>query len=223
MRIAALVFAALSLAPPAIAQDWGIGAGTGGFLFGDLVRIRSEVETELEELESEQVLSAATRAGGQIHLARFLGERWSIRADATFVRSPLSLETESDGDGGLVLEAGDLDVTTVSLAAAFRFNGGGNLRPLIFAGPVWASYKIRPDEATGAPPIFRGSRQEWGGVLGAGLEWWISDRFAIRAEISDIVTTSPFRKEDFASVSPGDLEINETHNIHTVAGVMWRF
>ncbi|HEU5163856.1 MAG TPA: outer membrane beta-barrel protein [Thermoanaerobaculia bacterium] len=222
MRRHALLFLLPLLAVPLAAGDWGIGAGSGAFLFGDFARFRSTVGTELSTVETEEVLAASTRPGLQIHLERFAGARWSIRSDATIVRAPLSVGASGDEDG-VSLDIGDLDVLTVSLAAAFRFNRDGRLRPFLYAGPVWAQFAIREDEETGVRPIFDDSRDELGAVAGAGLEWWVSERFAIRGEISDIVTPSPFEESDFEGIEGQHVEIPDAHNIHTVVGVTWRF
>jgi hypothetical protein len=53
------------------------------------------------------------------------------------------------------------------------------------------------------------------------VAWWVSDRFAVEGNISDIVTSSPFDREDFPDV-PG-FDIPRPHNVHTTVGVRWRF
>jgi opacity protein-like surface antigen len=207
---------------PVTAADWGIGAGSGAFLYGDFARFQSTVGTELSTVPVEEVLAADTRPGLQIHLERFVGERWSIRSDATFARSPIAIRASDDEDA-VALDVGELDVLTISLAAAFRFNRGGRVRPYLYAGPVWAQFAVRENDETGVPPIFRESRTEIGAVGGAGVEWWVSDRFAIRGEISDIVTPSPFEESDFRGIEGQHVEIPDAHNIHTLVGVTWRF
>ena len=225
MRSVVLLLAALFLAPaPARGQgSWTLAGGSGAFVFGDFVEIHTTIENELDRLKVEETLSASTRAGLQVQIGRWLDERWSIRADGTFVRAPFTVQTASNEESGVALEAGEIDVVTVALAAAFRFNRGGRLRPYLFAGPAWTSYTIDRTEETGAPPVFTGSRSELGGVAGAGLEWWWSDRFAVRGEISDTLTPSPFEREDFPAVNEHELEISDVHHIHTVVGALYRF
>jgi hypothetical protein len=58
-------------------------------------------------------------------------------------------------------------------------------------------------------------------MAGAGLAWWTSDRFAIEANISDIVTSSPFSRDDFPDV-PG-FHIPRPHNVHTTVGGRWKW
>ena len=225
MRFALLLLAALCAAPTAARAQgsWTIGAGSGAFVFGDFVEIHTTVSNELDRLEIEETLSAATRAGLHVQIGRWIDERWSIRADGTFVRAPFTVETASNDDSGVSLEVGEIDVVTVALAAALRFNRGGALRPSVFAGPAWTSYSIDRNEQTGAPPVFTGSRSELGGVAGAGLEWWLSDRFAVQGEISDTLTPSPFEREDFPAVNEGELNITDIHHVHTIIGVLYRF
>lgn len=222
MRALPLLLLLAAIAPPAAAADWGFGAGSGAFLFGDLVRFESTVGTEQSTIETAEELAAATRPGLQVHVERFLGERWSIRSDATLVRAPLTVRAPG-GDDGVSLDVGDLDVVTVSLAATIRLNRQGRLRPFLYAGPVWARFAMRDEEETGVEPIFEETREEIGGVAGAGVEWWISERFAVRGEISDIVTPSPFRESDFRGIEGQRIEIEDAHNIHTVVGLTWRF
>lgn len=225
MRSAFLLIVAFLLAPVAARGEgaWTIAAGSGAFVFGDFVEIHTTVENELDRLEIEETLSARTRAGLQVQIARWIDERWSIRADGTFVRAPFSVETASNEERGVALEVGEIDVVTIALAAAFRFSRGGRLRPYVFAGPAWTRYKIDPNEETGSPPVFSEPRSELGGVAGAGVEWWLSDRFALRGEISDTLTPSPFEREDFPGVNENELEIPDLHHIHTVVGALYRF
>jgi hypothetical protein len=54
------------------------------------------------------------------------------------------------------------------------------------------------------------------------VAWWLSDRFAVEGKVSDTVTASPFRRSDFGSTF-GGVKIPETHNVHSTAGIRYRF
>ena len=53
--------------------------------------------------------------------------------------------------------------------------------------------------------------------------WWLSNRFAVEGEVDDIVTASPFRRSDFPALNFGGVKIPKTHNVHTTAGIRYRF
>lgn len=207
---------------PLGAQDWSVSAGTGPFIYGDFARRTFRLATEDGSAEHTLVLSAATRAGLAVDLERSLGERWAIRAAGTFTRSPLTVKGEDDEDG-VELDNADVDIGTTALPVVFRVNPRGALRFHLFAGPALTTYHIsRKAPAVAGVPVFRGTRNEWGGVAGAGLDWNVSNRFAIEGQVEGIMSKPPFRREDLAGTG-GRLEIPNTKHLHTTLGVRYRF
>lgn len=217
----ALLFSALT-AFPIYAQEWSVGVRTGAFVFGDFVERRLRAGNEEPGEVHLVVLSAATRPGLAVDLERALSDRWAVRAQGTFTRSPLSIQGDDDNDDGFELDAGELDVATFAVPIVFRINTGGSFRFHLMAGPAYAAYRIEaPENAPNTVPVFEGTRSAWGAMAGAGVAWMLSDRFAVEGAISDVVTSSPFDREDFADV-PG-IDILRPHNVHTTVGLRWRF
>ena len=218
-----LTMAALLLATlPLSAQSWSIGAGTGAFVFGDFAerKMRGPGSPDQPSVTVTSKLTAATRAGLAVDIQRELADRWAIRAEAAFTRSPLSIE--DSGGPQFSVSAGDLDVTTFMTPLVFRINRNGALRFHILFGPAYAVYRPSGTEnADASIQVFEGSRSEWGGAAGFGAAWHLSDRFAVEGEITDIVTASPFHRDDFPD-TPG-LKIPKPHNVHTKVGVRYRF
>jgi opacity protein-like surface antigen len=229
MKAAVLLLILTSLlARPIPAADWTFGLGGGAFFWGDFVERHATISNEFETIEQVTTLSAATRPGVALSLDRSLSERLAFRFEGKASRSPLAIKSgssSSDPNGESVsLRIGDMNVYTMALAAKWRFNRGGALRPYLFAGPAWAIYQVERNEESGAIPIFEGSRGRLGLLGGAGLEWWLSRRMAVRGEVSDVYTESPIELEDFGAPVPRErLEINRPHNIHTTLGLAWRF
>lgn len=216
----ALLFSALA-APSLLAQDWSVGVRTGAFVFGDFVERRLRVaNTEPGEVQTT-TLSAGTRAGLAVDLERSLGERWAVRAEGTFTRAPLAVKGEDD-EGGFELDAGEIDVTTLAVPIVYRINRGGALRFHVMAGPAYAAYHMTGRaNAPNSVPLFRGTRAEWGLLAGLGMVWRWTDRIGVEGAITDTVTSSPFRRDDFPDV-PG-IDIKKPHNVHTTVGIRWRF
>jgi len=217
LTMAAVLLAALPLS----AQSWSIGAGTGAFVFGDFVerKFRGPGSPDQPSQTVTNTLTAATRAGLAVDIQHELADRWAIRVEGAFTRAPLRIE---DSGGGQSVSAGDLDVTTFMVPLVFRINRNGALRFHVLFGPAYAVY--RPSGTPNADAsirVFEGSRSEWGGAAGFGAAWHLSDRFALEGEITDIVTASPFHREDFPN-TPG-LNIPKPHNVHTKVGVRYRF
>ena len=217
VTIAALLLAS---ALPLAAQDWSLGVGTGAFVFGDfLERSLRPVNNEGPEEPQTLTLSAATRPGLSVDIERSFSERWAIRLEGTFTRAPLAVK-ESD-DEGVSIDAGELDVATFMLPIVFRINRGGALRFHLFGGPAHAIYRFSGTTNSSGIAVLDTTRSEWGAAAGFGAAWHLSDRFAIEGAISDIVTTSPFDRDDFADV-PG-IDVPKPHNIHTTVGLRWNF
>lgn len=214
--------ALLLAAAPLFAQNWSIGVGTGAFVFGDFVerRQRGPGSPDQPSVVTTLTLSAATRAGLSVDLERSLSDRWAIRAEGAFSRAPLSVKDEDDDE--FSLKAGELDVTTLMVPIVFRINPRGSLRFHILFGPAFAIYRpVGRPNSDATIRVFSGSRSEWGGAAGAGLAWQWSDRFAVEGQIVDIVTTSPFDREDFSGIS--GVTIPKPHNVHTTVGARYRF
>lgn len=205
------------------AQDWGVGFSSGPFVFGDFAERSSRiVDGTGNSVDVTSSLSAATRAGGMGHVERFFNDRFSMRLDATFTHAPLAISTEAGDNDPVSLEVGEMDVVTVALTGALRFNRGGRLRPFVLAGPAYVVYNVEADEDAGAIPLFTGSRNRFAVVAGLGVEWWWSDRFAIRAEASDTYSEPPLEKSDFGP-SGERIEIERPHHVHTTLGFTYRF
>lgn len=208
---------ALLFALPLSAQEWSVGVGTGPFVFGDFVTRTFRIGNEVAGGTVESTLTAATRAGLRVDLERQLTGRWSLRAEGTFVRAPLSV-----GEDSVELDAGEIDVTTISLPLVFHINRGGTFRFHIFGGPAYGIYRIeRQTNAPGTLAIFNGTRAEWGLEAGGGVTWMLSDQFALEGMIADTVTGSPFREEDLTSSR--NVSIERPHNVHTTIGLRYRF
>lgn len=209
------------------AAEWSATVGTGPFVFGNLAERTSTVTNGEQTTKVESSLSAATRAGITGELERRFNERLSARLAATFTRSPLSVKTDSSNDDpdsdGVSLNVGDLNVTTFAALLAFRFNRGGSLRPFLAAGPAYALYNMEDSDDEGVEPLFTGTRGRWGVTAAAGVEWWLSDRFAVRAELSDVYTETPLEEGDLSRPRNGSLEIKDPHNVHTTIGATYRF
>ncbi|HEX7151489.1 MAG TPA: outer membrane beta-barrel protein [Thermoanaerobaculia bacterium] len=216
--LCAVAFSALPLA----AQDWSISAGSGPFVFGDFME-RSLALGPPEgpgAVRSTVTLTAGTRAGLIADIERSFADRWAVRLEGTFTRAPLTL---GDSDDGFELEAGDLDVMTFALPLVFRINPEGTFRFYLKGGPANAIYEVERSP-NAARPIFDGTRNRWGVTAGAGVGWHFSEQFVIEGQISDVVTSSPFERGDFAGGEDDEsLDIPRPHNIHTSVGVRWRF
>ncbi|HEX8171880.1 MAG TPA: outer membrane beta-barrel protein [Thermoanaerobaculia bacterium] len=219
--VAAALLTALAL--PAAAQNWSLGARTGAFVFGDFIerKLRQPGVPPSGGAVTTSTLSAKTRPGLSVDLERVLGSRWAFRAEGTFTHAPLAIKSEGSSSG-TELEAGDLDVTTLAVPIVFRINRNGAFRFHLLAGPAYAMYRINGRAPAGAPVnVSDETRSEWGAMAGLGLGWQLSNRFALEGEISDTVTTSPFR-EDVPDDIPG-FKVPTPHNVHTTVGIRYRF
>ena len=209
---------------PLQAQKWSFGASTGAFVFGDFLERRLRAVGGGPAGDQTLVLSAATRPGLSLDIERRLADRWAIRLEGTFARAPLTIDQRGvgDDDDGAELDAGELDVTTWMLPLVFRINPNGTFRFHILGGPALAVYRAdAPENSQGVDPAFADTSLEWGLAAGGGVSWWVSDRFAIEGNITDVVTTSPIDREDLPDV-PG-IDIPRPHNVHTTVGVRWKF
>ncbi|MEO8382851.1 MAG: outer membrane beta-barrel protein [Acidobacteriota bacterium] len=221
MKTWTLAAALFAIALPLSAQNWSIGVGSGAFIFDDFVERRMRAAAGGEPSDSTTlVLTAKTRAGFSADLQRELSPRWAFRLEGTFTSAPLAVG-EQGSDDSVAIQAGDMDVTTFTVPLVFRINPRGALRFHLMAGPAYAIYRIQGTaNLSGIVPIDE-TRSRVGVIAGAGAAWWLSDRFALEANASDIATASPFEREDFPDV-PG-FKIPRPHNVHTTLGARWRF
>ena len=211
----------LFLASSSFADGWSLGVGTGPFVFGEFAERSSTIVTETGSLTSHTKLSAATRPGGTADVEHSIGKgRFAVRLEASWTRAPMRIK--GSGGSGVSFEAGHASIATVAMPIVFTLNPRGTFRFRLGAGPAYAFYKMTARQAGGVSlPLFEGTRGRWGGIAGGGVEWWLSDRFAVEADANDIVTTSPFRRSDFGT-SFGGLKIPKTHNVHTTVGIRYR-
>lgn len=211
----------LAAALPATAQKWSIGVHSGPFVFGDFVERRLRPGTGQGPTGTViMTLSAATRPGLAVDLERELAPRWALRLEGAFTRAPLAVKEEGTDDE-FTFDAGEADVATFVLPLVFRINPRGSFRFHLMGGPAYAVYRIsgRPN-ASGITPLDV-TRTEWGLGAGGGVAWYASEHFAVEGNLADIVTSSPFDREDFP---PGTgWSIPRPHNVHTTVGVRWRF
>jgi hypothetical protein len=221
MRKTLPFLAALLLVPAASAQNWSLGVGTGPFVFGRFVERTSTIGTEQGSTTTTSRLSAATRPGIEADIERDFGRWLGLRLGASWTYAPLRIKA-SGGGGGVTTEAGHIGVTTIVLPLVVNLNRG-SFRFHLMGGPAYALYhgNARGSGGTGFP-IFSGTRGRAGGMAGGGVAWWWSNRFGVEGEISDIVTSSPFRVEDIASTGKG-VKILRPQNVHTTVGIRYRF
>ena len=198
---------------PAGAQPWSLGVGTGAFKFGDfaLRTIRAGNEGGGGPVTRTR-LTAATRPGLTVDFQRDFNDRFALRLQGTFTESPLTVRPQSGR--GVILDAGDVDVTTLSLPLLIHLNPHGRFKVHIQGGPAYAIYHLNQ-------PALETTRGRFGAMAGAGVVWWWSSRFAVEGEIIDIVTSSPLRESDL--VGAGTLRIPRPQNEHATLGIRWKF
>ena len=195
---------------------------SGPFVFGELLERRFRIFTgEPPDVFVSHHLSAGTRAGLAVDVERRLTDRWSIRLEGTFVNAPLTLDVDDDPRDVNELNDAEINVTTFMLPVIFHINRNGSFRFHVMAGPAVAFYEGSAPAGTEGGGLFEERQSEIGGAFGGGVAWWISDRFAVEGNLTDIITTSPFDREDFSTASR--VEIPNPHNVHTTVGVRWRF
>ena len=218
LTIAALAFA---VTLPAAAQNESIGIHTGAFVFGDFVerRLRPVGGTGAED-PITLTLSAETRPGLSVDFERSFADRWAVRLEGTYTRSDMKIK-QNGTDQGVTFDAGEVTVTSFSLPIVFRINPKGTFRFHLMAGPAYVMYKFEAEAHQPTLSIPGSTRNEWGAIAGGGVAWWISDRFAVEGNVTDIVTSSPFEEVDNTD-TPG-VDAKRPHNVHTTIGVRFRF
>jgi hypothetical protein len=215
-----LLAIALLTAVPVSAQNWSLGLGAGPFVFGDFVRQTLRPIGGTVGNPTTIKLSAKTRPGASIDIERDIAGWLAIRLEGAFTHSKLAVRTSNAG--GVTLDAGTIDVTTVMAPLVLRFNQRGTFRFHVMGGPAYAMYDIHrtntPAQSNGA---FEGTRSQWGGAAGGGVGWWFSNRFAVEGQITDIITSSPFHRSEIGDSET--LKIPKPQNVHTTVGIRVRF
>jgi outer membrane protein with beta-barrel domain len=221
MRTALVGFALLA-ASAAHAENWSLGAGVGPFIFGHFVERTISLSNGTGSATTKSVLSAETRAGLSGNIEYDFNKRLAARLEVSWIESPLRIKSTS-GDQGTSIDAGHMNMTTFVVPLVFRINPNGALRFDILGGPAYALYNVQRDTTPSSPlPFFEGTRGQWGGAGAVGVEWWWSRRFAVEWQAEYIVTSSPFRIEDFGSSAKG-IHIPKPRNGHTTIGIRYRF
>jgi hypothetical protein len=203
--------------PAARSESWTFGVATGPFVFGHFVERTVAINTETGMATTKSRISAATRLGAAVDVERDLNDRFAIRAEGTWVRSPLRIKSRS-GDRGVTLDAGHLNLTTFIVPLVVRFNPHGTFRFHVMAGPAYALYDVHRRSTV---PLFEGTRSRWGGAAAGEMAWWWNNRFAVEWQAQAIVTASPFRVTDVAP-SPQGVHIPKPRNGHTTIGIRYR-
>jgi outer membrane protein with beta-barrel domain len=213
---------AAAASAPLRAQSWSVGGGAGPFIFGRFVERTVTINTETGSATTHSRLSAETRAGGEADIERGLNRWLALRLEGTWTRSPLRIKSAT-GDQGVTIDAGRLNLTTLTLPLVIRFNPNSALRFHVLGGPAYAMYNVHRRAAGGETlPLFEGTRGRWGGAGAVGAEWWWTKDFAVEWQAQEILTSSPFRIDDFAPASQG-IHIPKPRNGHTTIGIRYRF
>lgn len=213
-----LSFLALLVAPCLQAQQWSIGGGAGAFTFGNFSERRIRLGNENASGSTTVALSAKTRPGFSVDLADDFSKSFGFRLQATFVKAPIAVK--SGGGSGVAIDD-KLDVTTFSVPLVWNLSRHGAFRFHLLAGPAYAMYRIHRQGPTAGEVFFNGNRNRFGAIGGAGIDWWLSDRFALEGEVSDTVTSSPIERADYQGVT--GVQIKKPNNIHTTGGIRYRF
>jgi hypothetical protein len=212
--------ALLLLTPAAYAQNWSVGVGTGPFVFGRFVERTSTIGTETGSTTTTSRLSAATRPGLDADIERDFGRWLGVRLGASWTYAPLRVK--GSGSSGVDIDAGHVGVTTLFLPLVVNLNRGA-LRFHVMGGPAYALYHGNARGGAGTTfPLFTGTRGRAGWMAAGGAAWWWSSRFGVEGEVSDTVTSSPFRVEDIATSGKG-VKILRPENVHTTVGIRYRF
>ena len=209
----------LTALPAAAQENWSIGVGTGPFIFGDFVKRTLLIGNTGPSGRQTATLSAATRAGVSVDVQKMFSDHFGFRAEGTFTRAPLAVK--SGDENGVDIPAGKLNVTTFTLPIVWQLNRNGAFRFHLMGGPAYAMYDTSGRTNASGIPVFEGHRNRFGAVAGGGVAWHLSERFAVEANIEDIVTSSPFERSDFPN-TPG-FSIERPNNIHTTIGIRWGF
>jgi hypothetical protein len=222
MRTSGLVFALLTTAfASARSESWSIGGGLGPFIFGHFVERTVSIRNETGTATTTSRLSAETRPGIVADIERDLNSRLALRLEATWIRSPLRIKSRT-GDQGASIDAGHINHATLIVPVVIRFNPHGALRFHVMGGPAYAFYNVHARSGGGSTlPLFEGTRARWGGAGAVGVAWWWRSNFAVEWQAQEIVTSSPFRIEDFAPASQG-IHIPKPRNGHTTIGIRYR-
>lgn len=207
------------MSPTLAHADWTLGVASGPFVFGTFAERTSRVINGSGGGSTTSRLSASTRAGASVDLESEINNWLGIKAEGTWTRAPLRIK--GAGGGGVTFDSGQMSVTSLALPFVLHLSRHGAFRFQLEAGPAYSRYRVSP-RTGGTVALFDGTRGRWGGEGGGSVAWWLSPRFAVEARAVDLVTASPFRREDLASPSVG-VTIPKTHNVHSTLGIRYRF
>lgn len=217
---AAVFLLSIWLSLPSAAQaGWTLGAASGPFVFGTFAERTSRVSNGSQGGSTTSRLSASTRAGGSIDLESEIKDWLGLKLEGAWTRAPLRIKSASGS--GVSFDAGEMSVTSFALPAVLHLSRHGAFRFQIEAGPAYLRYRVSP-RSGGTLALFQGTRSRWGGEGGASVAWWLGPRVAVEGRAVDLLSASPFRREDLASPSAG-VKIPKTHNVHTTVGIRYRF
>jgi hypothetical protein len=220
-KVVRLLLILNAIALPALGQNWSVGGGFGPLVFGRFAERTVVINTETGSAKTTSRLSAATRPGLSADVERNLNDRFAIRLDAAWVEAPLRLKSSSGGSG-VTIDSGRMNLTTFSAPLIIRLNPHGTFRFHVMGGPAYALYKVHRRTGAGSLPLFEGTRGRLGGVTGGGVGWWLSNRFGVEWQLADIITSSPFRRQDIAATQQG-VHIPKPQNGYTTLGIRYRF
>ena len=221
LKVVPLALILNAIALPVFAQNWSVGGGLGPFVFGRFAERTVVINTETGSAKTTSRLSAATRPGASADIERNLNERFAVRLEAAWVHAPLRLKSLGGGTG-VTIDSGRMNLTTFVAPLILRLNPRGTFRFYLMAGPAYALYNVGRSTGAGTLPLFQGTRGRLGGAAGGGVGGWWSNRFGVEWQIADIITSSPFRREDIAATSQG-VHIPKPQNGHTTLGIRYRF
>lgn len=220
---ASLLLLCLLSSLPASGQNWSLGAGTGPFVFGDFVRRTLQTGNEGGSGQQTTRLSASTRPGLAVDLERRINDYFAIRVEGTFTHAPIAIKGSSSSSG-VALDAGKINIGTFSTPLLVRLNPHGTFQFHVMGGPAYALYDIsRQSNASGSLAPFTGTRGRWGASFGGGVSWNWTKRFAVEGQLTDITTSSPFKRSDFATGGFSRVQIPRTRNVHTTIGLRYHF
>lgn len=204
------------------AQDWSFGAGAGAFAPGGFVERTLQIGTETQTTSNRLRLSASTRPGGTVDIQRDATDWLAFRLAASYASAPLAVKNNRSSSG-TATDAGRIKIATLALPVVISLNRHGSFRFAVMGGPAAVRYELEQQAtSTGALPLFSGSRTRIGAMAGGEVTWWLSQRFAFQANVTDTVTASPLERTDFPATTRG-VRLVRPNNLSSIAGIRYRF
>ena len=217
-----LLVLAIPVAVSARAENWSVGAEAGPFIFGHFVERSVTLNNGTSSATTRTVLSAETRVGIGGDIQHDFDRRFAIGLEGTWVHAPLRIKSSS-GDQGTSFDAGTMNLTTLVVPFVIRINPNGAVRFHVAGGPAYAFYNLHRRAGSGTSlSFFEGTRGQWGGAGAVGAEWWWRRNFGLQWQAQYIITSSPFRADDFGAAAQG-IHIPKPRNGHTAIGIRYRF